>query len=339
MTHSSAAARPRRLLAVGGPSTPDDQVLLTLTTPLIGQFDPAFTSIMDEVMQLGRAALVTRNARCFPITALPSAGLEALLNTLVQDGDRVRVVGSSGFRESVADIVVRCGGKPAEPGAFTVAPHVDPHTGEALPLATMATECHARNSLLLVDATWSLGGRELRTDDWQLDAVVAGVDYCLGAPSGMTLVTYSDAVEYAMHARTTPPRTSYLDLLQLQAYWSPERLNHHTAPTSLVYGVHEALRMVVEESTEARWTRHAEVTRMLRDGLDVLGLEPRGDGPLLLVPVPDGDSRRTRLREEHGIAVTATADGVWRVALLGADAQPHVCSALLSAIAAVLRSR
>ncbi|HYW88611.1 MAG TPA: hypothetical protein VFB50_12625 [Chloroflexota bacterium] len=54
--------------------------------------------------------------------------------------------------------------------------------------------------------------------------------------------------------------------------------------------------------------------------------------------VPDGDGRRTQLREEHGISVAATADGEWRVALLGADAQPRVCRALLNAIAAVLRS-
>src|SRR4029450_5554194 len=75
---------PRRGLNVGGPSTPDDRVLLALTTPVIGQFDPAFTAVMDEVMQLARAVFLTQNTRCFPISALPSAGLEALFNTLVQ---------------------------------------------------------------------------------------------------------------------------------------------------------------------------------------------------------------------------------------------------------------
>ena len=99
-------AVPRRLLVLGGPSTPDERVLVALTTPVIGQFDPAFTAIMDEVMQLARAVLLTRNARCFPISALPSAGIEALLNTLLQDGDRVRILGSPAFKDAVADIKI-----------------------------------------------------------------------------------------------------------------------------------------------------------------------------------------------------------------------------------------
>src|SRR6202030_964481 len=99
---------------------------------------------------------------------------------------------------------------------------------------------------------------------------VAGVDYAVGAPSGMALVTYSSDVEAMMHARTAPPPTSYLDLLQVQAYWSPERLNHHTAPTSLVYGLREALRLVHEEGLPERAARP-------REGLPGAWAPPRPD--------------------------------------------------------------
>src|SRR5256885_16954438 len=101
---------PRRVLALGGPSTPDERVQLALTTPVIGQFVPAFTAIMDEVMQLARGVLLTRNARCFPISALPSAGIESLLNGLLRQGDGVRVLGSTAFQALVADVVSRYGG-------------------------------------------------------------------------------------------------------------------------------------------------------------------------------------------------------------------------------------
>jgi (S)-ureidoglycine-glyoxylate aminotransferase len=329
-------ALPRRQLVVGGPSTPDDRVLAAMTTPVIGQFDPAFTAIMDEVMQLARGVLLTRNSRCFPISALPSAGMEALLNTLLVGGERVAVIGSKPFAAHIADMVERCGATLSDSGAYTVAPHVDPYTGEVRPLAQLAAEAHAKGSLLLVDATYSLGGHELRTDDWQLDAVVAGVDYCIGAPSGMTLVTYSEQIERRMQERQMPPSTSYLDLLQLQAYWSPERLNHHTAPTSLVYGLHEALRLVSEEGLEARWARHGDVADVLRNGLRTFGLQPRGDGPLLLLEVPDGSRQREQLRDQRGISIAATVEGARRIALLGADAEPQVCRALLDALKSVL---
>jgi (S)-ureidoglycine-glyoxylate aminotransferase len=327
---------PRRLLSVGGPSVPDERVLRALTTPIVGQFDPAFTAVMDEVMRLARAVLLTRAERCFPISALPSAGLEALVNTLVQGGERVRVLGSPAFRETANAMVRGYGGVPSDGARLTLAPHVDPYTAEVLPVLELARECHEYGGLLLVDATWSLGARELRTEEWHLDAVVAGVDYALGAPSGMTLVTYNDAVERAMRSRTTPPRTSYLDLLQLQAYWSAGRHNHHTAPTSLVYGLHEALRLVLEEGLEAAWSRYRQVSLMLGGGLSALGLEVRGDVPLLLVDVPQGDGARRALLDEYGISVATADDGQWRVALLGADARPEVCRALLRAIETVL---
>src|SRR5579859_3788913 len=82
---------PSRLLAGGGPSCPDPRVLRAMSLPVIGQFDPEFTAIMDEVMALARRTFLTRNARCFPVSGLAAAGLEALLNTLIEPGDRVTI--------------------------------------------------------------------------------------------------------------------------------------------------------------------------------------------------------------------------------------------------------
>src|SRR5438876_2311790 len=124
-------AVPRRLLAGGGPSAPDERVLRALATPAIGQFDPAFTALMDDVMQLARTALLTTNTRCFPVSGLASAGVEALLNTLIEPGDRV-----AGDR-SIAALVSRYGGVPValgEQARFTVVRHVDPTTAELAPL-------------------------------------------------------------------------------------------------------------------------------------------------------------------------------------------------------------
>ena len=314
-------APPRRLMAGGGPSTPHPRVLGALTTPLIGQFDPSFTHIMDEVRQLARRALLTANARCFPISALSSAGLEALFNT-IPDGQR----------------------------RLDVVEHTDPPSGHMAPLQEMAARSHEAGRWLVVDATRSLGGLELRTDQWGLDAVVAEVDYCLGAPSGMTLVTYSDEIERAMLERDDPPRTSYLDLLQLQAYWSAERLNHHTAPTSLVYGLHEALRLLHAEGLEASWVRHARVGEILRGGLRALGVDvatvdpsarssPLDDTvhpPFVLVRVGDADALRRRLLEDYGVYVTRADTDTLRIGLLGADAQPEVAHTLLAVLARAL---
>lgn len=351
---------PRRLLAGGGPSTPDPRVLQAMAMPLIGQFDPVFTQIMDEVMQLARATFRTSNTRCFPVSGLAEAGLEALLNTLLEPGDRVAALGSDPFRRQVIDLAGRYAADAhelhpldlgewlaARPAQLVVVEHADQLSGAVRDLARLARVCHAHGALLLVEMTLTLGGCKVLLDDWGVDAAVAGVDHCLGAPPGLTLVTYSQQVETRMAARQSPPPTSYLDLRQLQAYWSPERLNHHTAPTSLVYGLREALRLVQLEGLEARRQRHARTGAALRAGLSALGfrakLKPEhGALMLALVSPPDeldeAEAHR-RLRDEYGTVVWRCGpDRLWCVGLLGADAEPDRVFAVLAAVEQVVAS-
>jgi aspartate aminotransferase-like enzyme len=213
-------------------------------------------------------------------------------------------------------------------------------SAHAQDVQALASDCHAHGALLLVDATLVLGGCELRTDDWGIDVCVAGVDHCLGAPPGLGLVTYTERVEAAMQQRRTPPPTSYLDLLQLQAYWSPERLNHHTAPTSLVYGLHEALRLVHAEGLEARWARHQRVFAALVAGLHALQLDVVATAPVAIVRLPDTcqdeAAARQRLQAQFGVHVQRAAERTWRLGLLGADAQLGAVTHLLSALEQVL---
>jgi aspartate aminotransferase-like enzyme len=344
---------PSRLLAGGGPSSPDPRVLRALGMPLVGQFDPHFTAIMDDVMAAARRAFRTSNARCLPVSGLAAAGLEALLNTLVEDGDRVAIGGGARFVAETADIARRLGAQvqpidevsstPTQgPGPGTkllVVPLVDPTSGRVFPIQKLATACHVSGARLVVDATFGLAACELRVDDWHVDACCAGVDYALGAPSGMALVTYSAEIEAFMRARRSPPRTSYLDLLQLQAYWSPERLNHHTAPTSLVYGLREALRLLDDEGLMDSWLRHRRIGNMLRRGLAALGLNVEGDAPYAIVRLPDTVDEadaRGKLLEQFGVHVTLVAAQTWRIGLLGADARPVTAQRVLTALQHVL---
>jgi (S)-ureidoglycine---glyoxylate transaminase len=328
---------PLRLLAGGGPSSPDPRVLRAMSLPLIGQFDPEFTALMDEVMRLARTVFLTNNERCFPVSGLGLAGLEAVLNTLVEEGDPVAVMGGPRFAAEAADIAERYGAElvgPDENPKVLVVPLIDPDQSNLYDVHELA---EAANAVLVVEAGLGLGACELRVDDWGIDACVAGVEYGIGAPAGMSLVTYSPAVEAVMRARRSAPSTSFLDLLQLQAYWSPERLNHHTAPTSLVYGLREALRLVQAEGLMARWERHAQIGHALRDGLRALGLRVSGDGPYAIVHLSNDRTRqRERLRDEYGVHVTQVAADTWRMGLLGADARPETLNQVLAALEKVL---
>jgi len=363
---------PTRLLLGSGPSNPDPRVLRALSTPLIGQFDPAFTAIMDEVMELSRLVFQTRNQRAFPVSGSSRSGLEAAMASLIEPGDRV-IVGNFGrFGDLFCEIAQRYGaevesvgvewGQIVEPDVLirhlrerpaklVAIVHADTSTGILQPLTEVAAACHEHDALLVVDAVLSIGGCEVDVDGWGLDVCVGGFQKCLGGPSGLAPLTYNDRAERAMQARKGPPATNYLDLLQLQAYWGPDRLNHHTAPTSMVYALREALRIIHEEGLAARWERHRLANGALVAGLEAMGLTIFGDrahkAPMItLVTVPDGVDEaavRRQLLEEYGIEIMAAFGAlkgkVWRIGLMGYNALPRNALTVLGALERVLTSQ
>src|SRR5690242_2727662 len=126
------------MIAAGGPSTPNGRVLRALTTPLIGQFDPDFTAVMDDVVQLARETFVTRSPHCFAISALSSGGLEAVLNSLFEANARVGIGGGMGFVQDTADMLRPYGLEAVAPDTdhldALVVPAIDPNTCELLPI-------------------------------------------------------------------------------------------------------------------------------------------------------------------------------------------------------------
>jgi (S)-ureidoglycine-glyoxylate aminotransferase len=363
---------PTRLLLGSGPSNPEPRVLRALGMPLIGQFDPAFTAIMDDVSGLSRRVFRTANQRAFPVSGSSRSGLEAALASLIELGDRV-IVGNFGrFGDLFCEIARRYGaevdsvevewGQIVEPdrivrrlrdrpAKIVAIVHADTSTGIAQPLAEIGAGCREHDALLVVDAVLSLGGCRVETDAWNVDVSVAGLQKCLGGPSGMAPLTYNERAEAAMLARQAAPATNYLDLLQLQEYWGPDRLNHHTAPTSMVYALREALRIVDEEGLEARWERHRRANEALVAGLEAMGLTLFGDrqykAPMItLVNVPSGIDEagvRRQLLDEHGIEIMAAFGAlhgkVWRIGLMGYNARLENALIVLAAFESVLASR
>src|SRR5919201_3277158 len=266
-----------RLLLGPGPSMADPRVLRAMATPLLGQFDPEFTVIMNEVMDLTRFAFASENPHAYPVPGTGRAGLEAAIVSLVEPGDRV-VVGECGrFGLLLIEIAERCGadvvpvrgewGRVLEPSAFAAAlngrrtklvavVHGETSTGVLKPLEDIARLTHEHDALLMIDAVVTLGGCDVAVDRWDVDVAVAGTQKCLPCPSGLAPVTYNTRADAALARRRTKVHSNYLDLTQLADYWSPARFNHHTAPTTMVYGLREALRVFHDEGRGPRFARH-----------------------------------------------------------------------------------
>jgi len=361
-----------RILMGPGPTMADPRVLRAMATPLLGQFDPEFTAIMNEVMELLRVVFQTGNVRTFPVSGTGRAGLEAALTSLVEPGDRI-VVGECGrFGRLLIELGERCGaevvavrsewGRVIEAAAIQAAletgrtklvaiVHGETSTGVLQPLEDIARVAHAHDALLVADCVVTLGGCDVAVDDWGVDVTVAGTQKCLSCPSGLAPVTYNARAEAVMAARRTRVSSNYLDLGQLADYWSPARFNHHTAPTSLVYGLREALRAVCDEGLAVRFARHRQHGDALRAGLAALGLTlfgaaaPQHRLPFITpVVVPDGVDElriRRRLLDDFGIEVGAAfgplQGRIWRIGTMGYSAQRQNVLLCLVALESVLR--
>src|SRR5437879_5060719 len=200
-----------RILLGPGPSMADPRVLRAMATPLLGQFDPEFTAIMDEVMALSRLVFQTASARTFPVSGTGRAGLEAAMVSLLEPGDRV-VIGECGrFGLLLEDLARRCEadavvvraewGQALDPvaieAALAQAPtkvlavvHGETSTGVLQPLADLGRLARAYDALLVADVVVTLGGAEVALDAWDVDVAVGGTQKCLSCPSGLAPVAY-----------------------------------------------------------------------------------------------------------------------------------------------------
>ena len=151
--------------------------------------------------------------------------------------------------------------------------HLETSTGVWQPVEDIAALAKAHDCLFVLDTVTSLGGVPVRIDEWGVDAAYSGTQKCLSAPPGLAPVTVSRRARQALHGRTRPVQSWYLDLSMIEQYWGDDRAYRHTAPISMVYALREALRVACEEGWEARWARHLQVGAALQVGLRAMGLE------------------------------------------------------------------
>ena len=340
---------PKRVLLGPGPSPVDDRVLSAMAAPVLGHLDPLFLGCMDDVQALLRYVFETENRVTVPISATGSAGMEAALVNVIEPGDTV-VVGINGvFGERMRDIVERAGGKAVvveakwgealdvnqieaalnscQPRALSVV-HAETSTGVLQNLDGLSEMAHGRDALLIVDAVTSLGGHPVGVDRQGIDICYSGTQKCLGAPPGLSPITFSERALDRIRSRRTKVQSWYLDITMVERYWGADRTYHHTAPISMNYALREALRLVHEEGLEARWHRHELNHRALVAGVETMGLEmavapEQRLWSLNAVSVPEGiDDARVRARLlgeniEIGGGLGPLKGRIWRIGLMG----------------------
>lgn len=263
------------ILFLPGPTEVDAELLAIMATPLVGHRSAAFVDVVKDVCTRLRSLFATAQPAAFetcPATALMEAGIR---NLVPRDGRTLHLVAGA-FGERWQQIAASCGRATArldvplghahdaaglterlrgERFAAVCITHNETSTGVLEPLRDLAAAVRAAtpDTLVLVDVVTSLGGAELRFDDWGVDFAFAGTQKCLALPPGLCVYALSERAR--ARAAAMPERGFLLDLPRALAETNDGK-TVATPCVPLVLALQRQLQRVAEEGLPARFARH-----------------------------------------------------------------------------------
>jgi len=357
---------PARLMLTPGPSSVDPRVYRALAAPIVGHLDPWFKGCMDETQLLLRQIFQTENRLTLPLSASGSGGIEASVLNVLEEGDEAIIAVNGTFSERMFEIASRTPAKvhkvEAPYGQPVDAEEVrrvgkgrkiklvgfaqgETSTGVLTAIAPFRKVADDLGALLVVDTVASLAAVPLHVDREHIDICFSGSQKAISAPPGMSPITVGPRAEEVMRTRKSKVQSWYFDLTTAMNYWGKERLYHHTPPISLIYALREAMRIVVEETLQARWDRHAMNQQALIAGLEAMGLEMFVKNSVERLPtvtavsIPAGvdDAKvRNQLLDEFNIEIAggfgSIKGKIWRVGLMGYCSQKSNVLLFLAAL-------
>jgi len=368
MTVSPAEAPLRRLMGPG-PLDIHPRVYRALTSPVIGHMDPAYLKTLEQIGERLRGVFQTKNKVTHATPGTGTSGMEACVANLMEPGDEIlacvhgyfgdRIRQMAERQEAKVTVIESQWGQPTDPEKVAKAlkakaykvitlVHAETSTGVLQPMDEIVKLAKKQGVMILLDTVTSLGGVELNADEWGLDAAYSCSQKCIGAPSGLAPVTFSERAIQAAKNRKHPIRSWYLDITLLDQYWGTSKVYHHTSSSTLNYALLEALLLIEEEGLKNRFVRHLKNHRALVAGVEAMGLKmlvkPEYRLPTLnTIRVPDGvDEAKVRsyllqtFNLEIGAGLGALKGQVWRVGLMGYSSSAENVLFFLSAISRAL---
>jgi len=349
LTHGPSG---RHFLQIPGPTNVPDRVLRAIDHPTIDHRGPEFGVLGRKVLAEIKLIFKTKG----PVVIYPASGTgaweAALVNTL-SPGDRVLMFETGHFatlwREMAARLGLavefvpgdwRHGVDPQRVEAMlsedrsrqlkaVMAVHNETSTGVTSRIAEIrkAMDRARHPALFMVDTISSLASIDYRHDEWGVDVTVAGSQKGLMLPPGLSFNAISDKALVA-HKTARLPR-SYWDWSAMLAA-NQTGFFPYTPATNLLYGLNEAIEMLLEEGLDrvfARHDRHAEATRRAVRGwgLEILCLDPAEySNALTAVLMPSGsdaDALRKVVLDNFdmslGAGLSKLAGKVFRIGHLG----------------------
>jgi len=321
----------RDLVMIPGPTNVDPKVLRSMARPTLAHTSGAFATIFKETLaDLGR--IFKTGGIVLPLAGTGTLGAEVAFSNIIEAGDKVLVISGGYFGDRLAEIAVNLGAKVdkfevpwgSAPKVAEVetklssseykvmaAVHVDTSTGVANPAKELGALAQEKGVLFVLDTVCSMGGMDVRVDEWGINVCFTGSQKALAVPPGMTIVSFDSKAQKVREQRRTSPASYYGDLKRWAPILADPTKYFATPPVNMMYALREGCRMILEEGLEERFNRHTRMASAFRAGIRAIGLRLLCDDAVasdtLTVAyypsgVRDAEFRRS-MQERFGIVV------------------------------------
>lgn len=353
-------------LMIPGPVELSPDVLAEMSRPLIGHRTPDFNEILIYCWDTLKKVFQTENDVLL-VTASGTAAMDAAISNTIGEGEEVVCITGGKFSERFVKIVKAFGGvvrevpvewgKAVEPDdveavvsesdakAITLT-HNETSTGILHDAEAIGKIAKEHDLLFIMDGITSIGGDEVKTDDWGVGICITGSQKCLAAPPGMAMVAVSDKAWEVIEE--SAPKSFYLNLL-LYRESMKKKTTPFTPSVPLIFGLKRALENLEEEGLENRIKRHRTLAKATREAIKAMGLdlfadEAHASNTVTAMKIPDGltdDDIRGGLKRDYGILIAGGQDQVrgkiFRIGHMGNVNQKDLLS-VLDALEKILKS-
>jgi alanine-glyoxylate transaminase/serine-glyoxylate transaminase/serine-pyruvate transaminase len=358
-----------------GPGDVDEDVLASLATPVIRHYGPEWMEIYHETQGLLKQVFKTEN-EIFFVPGSASSLLDMAIGSLLATGEKI-IVGDNGFfGERLAQIAQGYGletitlraplGKPLDPQGLRLMLREHPdakvvalvhhETGTTVlnPLRELALLASEAGKAVVVDAVSSLGGADVRVDEWGIDVCVTTPNKCLEALPGIGFISVSPRAWRLVDSHAQTNHGWYLNLKTWRQYateWGSWHPTPVTLPTNLILALRTSLLKIVSMGLEAHFEKYRSASTAVREGLRSIGFDMFVEDECAS-PIVTGVSRRPEfelaemsgwLVEQRGIAIGGglgeLSGKIFRVGHLGKAATREYLVDFLFAMEEFLRQK
>ena len=309
------------LLLMGAGPVPVATEIARAGGMVINHLGPTMDRLVEHIKQLAGYAFQTGDEHILGVGGPASAAMEMAMGNLLWPGRRALVLQNGWFSGRFAEMAAGVGAEVevlsvpegqavcAERVAerfksqqYDVVTMVQGETSSGVcttELPAIARLCREHGALAVVDAVCTLSTMPLEKDAWGIDVVFTGSQKGLSSLPGVALIAFSDVAWEQVQEHPGPKPHWCLDALRAENFWQQHQY-HYTAPVSGLLALHEALRLVCEETLERRFARHRHSSLALQAGIEKMGLvlnAPRRIrlNSVVAIQVPAGvDSARVR---------------------------------------------